>query len=291
MFGLCKQSRASSQSTAVAVIPNRLLYVSEPDPRMFGNPANSRNGSAEGWNNQNWLKSRFHFSFAEYSGGPSSFGVLRVMNDDLVQPERGFGAHPHRDMEILTFIVSGELTHQDSMGTKETLGRGSLQFMTAGTGIRHSEHNLKKGTPLRFIQSWVIPRRRGLTPNYGSLAAGASEEKARRDQWMHVVSDVEGEIKAPVQINQDCNVFVTELSPESASPPLLIAEGRQAYMLCVEGDFKIADQGSLRQHDAAELRGPVSLELMAGSNGAMALVFEMAKTSDGRRDIPAPKQN
>merc|ERR1712159_863460 len=99
----------------------------------------------------------------------SNFGVLRVMNDDLVQPARGFGTHPHRDMEIVTFVVRGSLSHQDSMGTQETLGRGSIQFMTAGRGVQHSEHNLHKSQDLRFIQMWLVPRSRGLQPSYGSL--------------------------------------------------------------------------------------------------------------------------
>ena len=88
-----------------------------------------------------------------------------------VQPARGFGAHPHREMEIVTYVVEGELTHQDSMGTKESLGRGSIQFMTAGTGVSHSEHNVDPTKPLRFIQMWLVPRERGLNPNYGRSAA------------------------------------------------------------------------------------------------------------------------
>lgn len=108
------------------------------------------------------------------------FGVLRVMNDDLVQPKRGFGTHPHRDMEICTYIVEGELTHQDSMGTKETLGRGSVQFMTAGRGVQHSEHNLHPSAPLRFIQIWIMTRQNGLPPNYGSSLGDVA---ARTNQW------------------------------------------------------------------------------------------------------------
>jgi redox-sensitive bicupin YhaK (pirin superfamily) len=102
----------------------------EPNPAWFGNPGNENNNPE--WTNSNWLKSRFHFSFAEYSNPRNTgFGVLRVMNDDLVQPNRGFGAHPHRDVEICTYVVEGELTHQDSIGTKETLGRGAIQFMVS----------------------------------------------------------------------------------------------------------------------------------------------------------------
>ena len=99
-------------------------------PAWFGNPGNENNPK---WTNANWLKSRFHFSFAEYNDPKNSnFGVLRVMNDDLVQPSRGFGTHGHREMEICTYVVHGELTHKDSMGTQESLGKGSIQFMTAG---------------------------------------------------------------------------------------------------------------------------------------------------------------
>lgn len=264
---------------AINVVSEASLFVSEPDPSWFGNPANPGLGQRQGWTNDNWLKSRFHFNFAEYDGGPSSFGVLRVMNDDLVQPGRGFGTHPHRDMEIMTFIVDGSLTHQDSMDRKETLGRGSIQFMTAGTGIKHSEHNLDKEAPLRFIQSWVVPRRRGLPPNYGSLVGDEAAAAARKDQWAHLVADAESTVPAPVLINQDCNVFVTELGPNAAGPPLMIEPSRQAYLLCVEGDAVLPGGTPVRRHDAAKLRGPLSLEAVAGPQGAMLLVFEMSSNS------------
>ena len=105
----------------VKVVPRERLFVSEPNPEWFGNGPNPDVPETQNWTNANWLKSRFHFNFAEYSHGPSNFGVLRVMNDDLVQPRRGFGPHPHRDMEILTFILQGNLTHKDSTGTQEIL--------------------------------------------------------------------------------------------------------------------------------------------------------------------------
>ena len=148
---------------SVRVVPNQKLYVSEPDPRWFGNKQNPKNDPS--WTNDNWLKSRFHFSLAEYNNYRNAdFGVMHVMNDDLVQPHRGFGTHPHSNMEIITYVVQGQLTHQDSMGTKETLGRGSIQFMTAGTGVRNSEFN-HGDTPLRFIQTWITPTERSLSPN------------------------------------------------------------------------------------------------------------------------------
>jgi len=269
-------------ANSIVRVPEESLYVSEPDPRMFGNGRNTP--EADGWNNGNWLKSRFHFNFAEYHGGRSNFGVVRVMNDDLVQPGCGFGEHPHRDMEIVTYIVEGGLGHKDSMGSKEILGRGSVQFMTAGTGVQHSEFNSSKSKPVRFIQTWITPRARGLRPNYGSMVGDESAEVARRNQWAHVVSDVQSEtVRAPVQINQDCNMHVTELDPSTSAPAFVLREGRQAYMLVVEGEIVLpsglAETPSLVSlccHDGAEVYGPLTVELAAGADGALVILFEMA---------------
>ena len=104
-----------------------------------------------------WLRSRFHFSFAQYYNPENmGFGALRVLNDDLVRPGTGFETHPHRDMEIISYVVQGELTHGDSMGNRQTLKRGQIQYMSAGTGVWHSEHNLGEDT-LRFLQIWIYP--------------------------------------------------------------------------------------------------------------------------------------
>ena len=156
------------------------LYISEPKPLWFGKEPNDSNNS--NWTNRYWLKSRFHFPFAEWSEGRNYFGCLRVENDDLVQPARGFRTHGHRDMGILTYIISGGLTHQDSMGNEETLERGSVQFMTAGTGIIHSEYNLQTDQDLRFIQSWILPWAQRLTPRYGNFSADETTLNRRINQ-------------------------------------------------------------------------------------------------------------
>eukprot|EP00968_Pinguiococcus_pyrenoidosus_P026092 scaffold7052_cov254-Pinguiococcus_pyrenoidosus.AAC.97 len=214
------------------------------------------------------------------------------MNDDLVQPARGFGTHPHRDMEIVTYVVDGALTHQDSMGTKETLGRGSIQFMTAGTGVRHSEYNLDDKTPLRFIQTWITPRARGLEPNYGSMR-GEDVEQARQNQWAHLLSDnQDAESDTPVKIAQDCNMYVSEMEPELAlSVP--VNSGRMGYMLCMEGSLTLshaeddAQAVTMERHDAAEIRGSddTPLKVKAGAEGAHVLIFEMAEGPGGRTDF------
>jgi len=269
------------------------LFVSEPAPVHFGNGANTP--QKPGWTNKNWLKSRFHFSFAEYSSRTNTnFGVLRVCNDDLVQPERGFGMHGHANMEIITFIVAGQLTHKDSMGTAETLGRGDVQFMTAGSGVRHSEHNLNEAEPLRFIQMWIVPRARGLKPNYGSALGDIT---GRQDCFSHLVGDVEaagddaasGRDGPAVRINQDANIYVAEFSALGNGTQFNVAAGRQAYVLCLEGGISIAGEevtAALGRHDAAEVFGPSDLVVEAtgvqlsdetpgeGSAG-MVLIVEM----------------
>ena len=275
-------------------IPAERLHVSEPPPHLFGNPPNP-GGEKRGWSNANWLKSRFHFSFAEYSNHKNaSFGVLRVMNDDLVMPKRGFGEHGHANMEIVTYIVEGRLTHQDSTGTSETLGRGAVQFMTAGRGVRHSERNLDASKPLRFIQMWIVPNAGGLPPNYGSHETTREE---RSNSWCRVVSPVPGAGthagSAPVQINQDASISVAELDPGVALD-LDVPPGRQTYLLCVEGECVHEgaglgagfDGGRLARHDAAELGAGAKLRLVAGAEGAHLLAVEMKEQrGSGREDL------
>lgn len=274
-------------SLNVRVIPNGKLYVSEPDPRLFGNGSNKKNDPS--WSNSNWLKSRFHFSFAEYNKfGNSNFGKLRVMNDDLVQPHTGFGKHGHADMEIITYVVHGGLYHKDSMGTKETLGRGSVQFMTAGTGVRHEEFN-HEDKPLRFIQTWIVPRSRGLKPNYGS-SHGCED---RKNKFQHLVSDVKNnDISTPVEINQDVDAFATELEL-GKKVEMDFPEGRMAYLLCVEGGVKVNGQ-HLTKYDACEITGTggkieieaTGVEETETGEVAHVLMFSMqAEKGAGRSDL------
>lgn len=202
------------------------------------------------------------------------------MNDDLVQPNRGFGAHPHQNTEICTYIVDGKLTHKDSMGTKETLSRRAIQFMTAGTGVTHSEHNLDHNNHLRFIQIWINTRQRGLKPSYGSFAG---DKKAQDNQWAHLVSDVKSSHQTGVKINQDANIYVTEVSGENTIS-FNLSEGRQAYLLCVEGAAQVQGEDSkslieIQRHDAAELYGPLTFQVTPKL--VSELDKEKAKTSDG----------
>lgn len=275
------------------LIPKDKLYVSEPNPSWFGNGANTPNDPA--WTNDNWLKSRFHYSFAEYSNpGNSNFGILRVMNDDLVQPHRGFGRHPHRDMEIITYIVHGDLTHQDSIGNGESLGRGSIQFMTAGTGVTHSEFN-HGDKPLRFIQTWIVPRQRGFTPNYGSYNA-SKDCDSKKNVLQHLASDTKRtDLETPVKVAQDVNCKAAELEM-GKSVKVDLGESRQAYLLCVEGELEVNGQ-KMEKYDGMEIHGMDAadsmLEIKATGvedteNGQVAhfLMFDMPLVpGSGRSDF------
>jgi redox-sensitive bicupin YhaK (pirin superfamily) len=224
-----------------------------------------------------WLNSHFHFSFAEYFNPDNmQFGVLRVLNDDMVQSGEGFDTHPHQNMEIISYVVQGELTHEDSMGNKHTLTRGQVQYMSAGTGILHSEFNLGKD-PLRFLQIWILPDQKGYEPNYGDYRFNIED---RRDKWLALASgQANTASSAPVRIHQDINAYASIISA-GKSLAFEIAEDRQAYLVLIEGSAKITGAGSgqstdLAMRDAAEITGE-SIAVSAAEESHI-LVIEMAR--------------
>ena len=195
-----------------------------------------------------WLKSRFHFSFAEYHDRTNMhYGVLRVMNDDIIQPHTGFGTHPHQDMEIITYVIRGELTHQDNMGNKESLGRGSLQYLSAGTGITHSEKN-EGDEEVHLIQTWIFPHAKGLEPQYGSKVF---DPKKRHNKWLHLIAPLG--TQNTINIYQDANMYVSELNPNK-SLTFELGKNRQLYVKLMEGDAKI-NGIDFKEGDAAEVSG------------------------------------
>jgi hypothetical protein len=220
-----------------------------------------------------WLRSRFHFSFADYYDPDNvNFGVLRVVNDDLVAPGAGFGDHPHRDMEILSYVVDGELTHADSMGNRHTLTRGEVQYMSAGTGVTHSEYNTGAET-LRFLQIWILPDRKGHTPNYGDHRF---PWESRSNQWLLMASGSDGE--APIRLHQDATIRALELDA-GRDIPLTVAPGRQAYLVQIEGTSTI-DGLRLHARDALEIVGEdVTIHAEGASH---ILVVEMATDAKTR---------
>lgn len=197
--------------------------------------------------NLGWLESRFHFSFAEYHNPENMhFGVLRVLNDDIVHPGNGFGMHPHRDMEIISYIIDGEITHKDSMGNERTLKRGEVQYMSAGSGVLHSEYNHNKEKDLRLLQIWILPPQQGLEPMYGEELYTENE---RQNKLLNIVSSKSGSAK--VKIHQDVNIYVCELDA-GKSVEYSLQEQRQIYFVQIEGTSDI--NGTIVNHsDAMEI--------------------------------------
>ncbi|MCL2760862.1 MAG: pirin family protein [Desulfuromonadales bacterium] len=196
-----------------------------------------------------WLDSHFHFSFAEYYNPDNiRFGALRVLNDDTVQVGAGFSTHPHKDMEILSYVIYGELSHKDSMGNAHTLTRGQVQYMSAGTGITHSELNWGS-SELRFMQMWISPDKDDYNPNYGDYRFVWED---RIDKWLPIASSYDNsESAAPIKVHADVNVYATVISA-GESIDFKIGQNRQAYMTLLEGDAKVEDI-EMVERDALEI--------------------------------------
>ena len=193
-----------------------------------------------------WLETTYHFSFADYFDEANiNFGVLRVLNDDHIAPHTGFDKHPHKDMEVITYVIEGELTHTDSMGNKGTLKRGQMQYMSAGTGIEHSEYN-EADEPLRLLQIWILPNQKGHQPTYGEYHF---DWNTRHNEWFHMVSDINGD--APITIHQDVNIYTIFLDAGNTAD-INIAEDRQAYLMQIEG-FSEVNHIALKEKDALEI--------------------------------------
>lgn len=199
-----------------------------------------------GRSDHTWLHSQFHFSFADYYNPDNiEFGALRVLNDDTFDPHGGFDTHPHDNMEIISYVVDGKLTHRDSLGNAGTLGRGDVQYMSAGTGIRHSEFN-ETSEPLRFLQIWIKPDRNGHEPDYGDVRLRWED---RIGKWLPIASGEKG--KAPVRIHQDMDVMVAVLGSDEMLYYNL-DPARQAYLVQIEGEGEV-NGNILMQGDAAEI--------------------------------------
>lgn len=204
------------------------------------------NSGDMGKSNLGWLNSTFHFSFADYYNRKNmNFGVLRVINDDLILANTGFDTHPHKDMEIVSYVVDGALTHADSMGNTRTLSKGHVQYMSAGTGITHSEFN-KGDSLLRLLQIWILPDKSGHKPNYGDHEFELIE---RKNKWLHIVSGMDS--NAPIKVNQDVNFYVLELDQYNEIS-FSVDKKRQAYLVQIEGSSMV-NRISLKAKDALEI--------------------------------------
>lgn len=227
-----------------------------------------RPAAARGHAEHGWLSSRHSFSFADYFD-PSHMGfrALRVINEDWIAPETGFGTHPHRDMEILTYVIAGAVAHQDSTGGQGLTRRGEIQVMTAGTGIRHSEMNPLADQTLHLLQIWILPEAPRLTPGYRQAVF---DDDAKRDR-LRLIASRDGHDGSLV-IHQDAAVYASILSPgRTLDHPL--AAGRGAWVQVVAGTVVVNGQ-VLAAGDGAAIENEASVTL-ASENGAEIVLFDL----------------
>ncbi len=228
-----------------------------------------RKSSERGLADHGWLKSFHSFSFAEYFDPQHmGWGNLRVINEDRIAPGTGFGTHGHRDMEIISYVLSGNLAHQDSMGNIKGIPPGDVQRMSAGSGVRHSEFNHAKGEQTHFLQIWIEPNVRGIPPSYEQKTV---PESAKRGQLALVAAPEAGE--HTVKIHADARMYAGLLDGAEQATLSLDAQ-RKAYVFLVRGRLNANGQ-ALNAGDAALLQAESSLTLDQASD-AEVLVFDLA---------------
>jgi redox-sensitive bicupin YhaK (pirin superfamily) len=216
-----------------------------------------------------WLDSRHTFSFGEhYHPEHQGFRALRVINEDRVAAGQGFPTHPHRDMEILSYVLEGALGHKDSMGTGSVIRPGELQRMTAGTGVLHSEQNAQPDAPTHFLQIWILPERRGLEPGYEQRAFPESERRGR----LRLIAARDGRDGA-VTVHQDAALYAALLAPGEKVTHAL-APGRHAWVQVASGAVQLGTE-RLAAGDGASVSDEPSLEI-AATVPSEILVFDLA---------------
>ena len=195
-----------------------------------------RRANDRGHADHGWLNTRFTFSFADYyDSAHMGFRSLRVINDDTIAPGGGFGTHPHRDMEIITYVLSGELEHKDSMGNGRVIHTGEVQYMAAGTGVQHSEFNPSEKQPVHLLQIWIMPDRKGAQPRYEEKSLA----RAKTGAW-HLIASKTGRENS-IAINQDAELSLAKLdSGETVQHTL--AASRHAWLHVAEGAVELNGQ-------------------------------------------------
>jgi redox-sensitive bicupin YhaK (pirin superfamily) len=225
-----------------------------------------RRAVARGHANHGWLDTWHSFSFdSYYDPQHSTFGPLRVLNEDVVAPGAGFPPHPHRDMEIITLVLGGAVAHQDSSGGAGITRAGDVQVMTAGTGVVHSEYNPSDSEPLHLLQIWIMPDARGHTPRYDQKAFPRT---ARQNRLLAVAAGHHD--NGALTIHQDATLYLAALDAGRAVTHA-IAPGRRAYLFLPQGAVTVNGQ-QLGPSDAAAIEGESSLELKATVPSELLLI-------------------
>jgi redox-sensitive bicupin YhaK (pirin superfamily) len=230
--------------------------------------ADIRRADERGYADHGWLRSYHSFSFADYFDPQHvEFGPLRVINEDRVVPGAGFGAHGHRDMEIISYVLDGELAHRDSTGTSSVIRPGDVQRMSAGRGVMHSEFNNSQERSVHFLQIWIQPNLQGIAPEYEEKRFEAADKRGR----LRLIASPDA-ADGSVLIHQDARVYAGLLDGEERVA-LDVAPGRLIYVHVARGSIS-ANGESLQAGDALKLADSTRLELAQGS-AAEVLVFDL----------------
>jgi len=226
-----------------------------------------RKANERGHADHGWLNSYHTFSFADYYDPQwMGFRDLRVINDDTIAAGAGFGQHPHRDMEIISYVLAGELEHKDSMGNGRIIKPGEFQYMAAGTGVVHSEYNPSKQNPVHFLQIWIQPDRTGARPAYGErLSSGATPGR------LHLVASKSGRNDS-IRINQDADLWLARFI-DGQTVTHELKPKRHAWVHVAEGEVTLNGQ-TLKGGDAAAVSSEPRLEL-TGKGPAQVLLFDL----------------
>jgi quercetin 2,3-dioxygenase len=229
-----------------------------------------RRAAERGTANFGWLDSRHTFSFGHYyDPDHMGFGALRVINEDRVEPGRGFDTHGHQDMEIISYVLEGALEHRDSIGTGSVMRPGDVQIMSAGTGIRHSEFNHSKKEPVHFLQIWVLPDRKGLTPRYDQKSFPELEKRDR----LRLVASSDGR-DGSLLIHQDTDIYDAQLSRGHALTHALKA-GRKGWVQVVSGAVEVNGKPAVAG-DGVAVDDEAVLSIAAVADDSEVLVFDLA---------------
>jgi redox-sensitive bicupin YhaK (pirin superfamily) len=224
--------------------------------------------------NHGWLNSYHSFSFASYHNPERMhFGVLRVLNDDTVAPGQGFGTHPHDNMEIISIPLEGDLEHKDSMGNLTVIKKGDVQVMSAGTGVYHSEYNKNKDQEVKFLQIWVYPNKKGVTPRYDQISLS---DLRKEDEFYQVLSPEEGD--KGVWIHQDAWFHLGEFTREISTSYSLKKGDNGIYAFVLEGKVEIAGQ-KLEPRDGLGIWDTPEIEVKA-QPGCRVLLMEVPMKLD-----------
>ena len=228
-----------------------------------------RRSDERGHGSHGWLDSRHTFSFADYyDPDHMGFRTLRVINQDRVAAGAGFGTHPHKDMEIISYVLEGELAHKDSMGNGSIIKPGDVQRMTAGTGVLHSEANPSKKDKVHFLQIWILPDARGLKPGYEQKTFAETERRGR----LRLVASRDGR-DGSITVHQDVAMYAGNFDGDE-QVRFVIPDGRHVWVHVARGSIELNGQ-KLEPGDGAALSDEGLLELARG-RGAEVLVFDLA---------------